>query len=154
VHYLVDTNILLRFADRSHFLHPLIRTAVRKLRQDGHKLHITSQNCIEFWNVATRPIEKNGFGLTPSDAERLLKLLERLFPLLPDYSEVYQEWRRLVIKFAVSGVQVHDARLVASMKIHVISYILTLNGADFKRYIPEGIVAVAPESVNETNPPT
>jgi len=32
--YLVDTNILLRFTDPSHPLYPLIRNAIRKLRQD------------------------------------------------------------------------------------------------------------------------
>jgi predicted nucleic acid-binding protein len=143
---LVDTNVLLRFADRSHPLHASLRTAVRRLRQDGYTLQITSQNCIEFWNVATRPIGKNGFGLTPTNAERLLELIERFFPVLPDSSEVYHEWRRLVVVFSVSGVQVHDARLVASMKVHAISHILTLNVEDFKRYISEGIVAVAPEA--------
>jgi len=148
--YLVDTNVLLRFADRSHPLHPSIRTAIRKLRQDGHTLQVTSQNCIEFWNVATRPIEKNGFGLTPAQTERLLQLVERLFSMLPDSSEIYQEWRKLVVLFSVSGVQVHDARLVASMKVHHISHILTLNVEDFKRYMPEGIVAVAPKTVGAT----
>jgi predicted nucleic acid-binding protein len=145
--YLVDTNVLLRFVDRSHPLHSSIRIAVRTLRQDGHQLRVTSQNCIEFWNVATRPLERNGFGLTPPETERLLQLVERLFPVLPDSSEVYKEWRRLVVAFSVSGVQVHDARLVASMKVNVISHILTLNVEDFKRYIPEGITAVAPGTV-------
>lgn len=82
--YLVDTNILLRFAERDHSLHPVVRTAVRKLRNDQHQLQITSQNCVEFWNVATRPKNKNGFGLTPAEADRLLRLIERLFPLLRD----------------------------------------------------------------------
>ncbi|MCY7381851.1 MAG: hypothetical protein LH628_04535 [Microcoleus sp. CAN_BIN18] len=50
---LVDTNILLRFADRSHPLYPVIRNAVKKLRQDGYKLQVASQNCVEFWNVVT-----------------------------------------------------------------------------------------------------
>ncbi|WP_254011182.1 hypothetical protein [Limnofasciculus baicalensis] len=59
-------------------------------------------------------------------------------------SEVYQEWRRLVVKFAVLGVQFHDARLVASMKVNARSHILTLNVDDFTLYTPEGIVAVAP----------
>ncbi|WP_206756602.1 MULTISPECIES: PIN domain-containing protein [Oscillatoriales] len=81
--YLVDTNVLLRLVDRSHSLHPTIRTAIRKLRQNGDSLHITSQNCVEFWNVATRPIERNGFGLNPANADRLLRLIERLFSLLP-----------------------------------------------------------------------
>ncbi|WP_217650525.1 type II toxin-antitoxin system VapC family toxin [Spirulina major] len=56
--YLIDTNILLRFVDRSHPLHLTIRNAIRHLHQNEHSLHITSQNCIEFWNVATRPMEK------------------------------------------------------------------------------------------------
>ncbi|WP_231636523.1 MULTISPECIES: type II toxin-antitoxin system VapC family toxin [Planktothricoides] len=112
-------------------------------------MRITSQNCIEFWNVATRPFEKNGFGLTPPETARLLQLIERIFPLLPDSSEIYQEWRRLVVAFGVSGVQVHDARLVASMKVNGISHILTLNVEDFKRYISEGIVVVAPGTIVE-----
>jgi predicted nucleic acid-binding protein len=95
VRYLVDTNILLRFTDRSHPLYPSIRTAIQQLRQNGHHLEITAQNCIEFWNVATRPLERNGFGLAPPKTERLLQLIERLFPVLPDSSEIYKEWRRL-----------------------------------------------------------
>lgn len=89
--YLVDTNVLLRFADRTHALHPTVRAAVRKLRTEGHRLRATLQNFVEFWNVATRPTERNGFGLTPADADRLLRLVERLFPLLPDLPAVYSE---------------------------------------------------------------
>lgn len=145
--YLLDTNILLRFTDRTAPLHLIVRNAVRKLRQEGHSLQMSSQNCVEFWNVATRPAVRNGFGVTPTEALRLLLLIERLFPVLPDSSSVYQEWRRLVVAFGVSGVQVHDARLVAAMKVNAISHILTLNSGDFRRYSSEGIVAVAPDSV-------
>ncbi len=145
--YLADTNVLLRFADRNHPLHPIIRAAVQKLRLDGHKLQVTSQNCVEFWNVATRPINKNGYGLTPTEADRLLQLIERLFPLLPDMPTLYSEWRRLVVTFSVSGVQVHDARLVAAMKVNGITHILTFNTADFVRYASEGIVAINPTTV-------
>lgn len=144
---MVDTNVLLRFADSSHPLYSLIRNAIRKLRHEGHTLKITSQNCVEFWNVATRPTNKNGFGLTPANAEKLLQYIEQLFPVLPDNSDVYQEWRRLVVKFNVSGVQVHDARLVASMKVNKIFHILTLNVKDFVRYSSEKIVAVSPEAI-------
>ncbi len=145
--YLVDTNVLLRFADRNHPLHPILRAAVRKLRLDGHKLQVTPQNCVEFWNVATRPKDKNGFGLTPVAADRLLRLIERLFPLLPDTPTLYSEWRRLVVTFSVSGVQVHDARLVAAMKLNGLTHILTFNTTDFVRYASEGIVAVDPTTV-------
>jgi len=145
--YLVDTNVLLRFADRAHPLHPIVRTAVRKLRRDGQRLYATPQNCVEFWNVATRPATKNGFGLSPADADRLLRLVERLFPLLPDTPTLYPEWRRLVVTFKVAGVQVHDARLVAAMQVHGVTHILTFNISDFARYARLGVVAVDPATV-------
>ena len=142
--YLVDTNVLLRFADRSHPCYPRVRAAVRTLRAEGHRLRATSQNCVEFWNVATRPADRNGLGLEPADADRLLRLVERLFPVLPDVPAVYPQWRQLVVAFGVSGVQVHDARLVAAMTVHSVSHILTFNVADFVRYATLGIVAVDP----------
>ncbi|WP_210391321.1 hypothetical protein [Synechococcus sp. PCC 7502] len=42
------------------------------------------------------------------------------------------------------GIQVHDAHLVAVMKVYGITHILTLNTVDFNRYAGEGIVAVNP----------
>ena len=142
--YLVDTNALLRFADRAHPLHAKVRAAVRTLRTAGHRLRCTPQNCVEFWNVATRPADKNGLGLVPTDADRLLRFVERLFPVLPDVPAVYPQWRQLVVLFDVSGVQVHDARLVAAMIVHSVTHILTLNVTDFVRYATLGIVAVDP----------
>jgi predicted nucleic acid-binding protein len=147
---LVDTNILLRFSDRSHPSYPVIRNAVKKLRQDGYKLQVASQNCVEFWNVVTRPIEKNGFGLTPADAEFKLRRIERLFPLFPDSHLIYSEWRRLVVTYRVSGVQVHDARVVAVMKANGASHILTLNVKDFTRYANEGIVPLDPNTISQS----
>ena len=145
--YLVDTNVLLRFAGRTHPMHPVIRTAVRRLRAVGHTLRTTPQNLVEFWNVATRPAARNGFGLTPAEAEWQLRLIERIFALLADSPAVYPEWRRLVVAYCVSGVQVHDARLVAFMRVYAVTQILTFNTADFARYAPEGVVAVDPRTV-------
>jgi len=117
------------------------------LRANGHQLQTTSQNFTEFWNASTRPINRNGFGLTPLETDRLLRIAERLFPLLPDSPTVYPEWRRLVVTYGVSGVQVHDARLVAAMISYGVTHILTFNTADFARYATEGIVAVDPVTV-------
>ncbi|MGV0029140.1 type II toxin-antitoxin system VapC family toxin [Phormidesmis priestleyi] len=119
MNYLVDTNVLIRFVDRTQVLHSTVRSTIRNLEAEGHELQITPQNCIEFWNVATRPIANNGFGWTFSEADKSLRVIERVFVLLPDRPEVYEEWRRLVVKFKVSGVQVHDARLMAVMKVNI-----------------------------------
>lgn len=95
--YLVDTNILLRFVDRANSQHAIVREAVRKLRVSGESLRATSQNFTEFWDVATRPATRNGFGLTTQDTAHRLGILERLFPLLPDSAAVYPAWRGLVV---------------------------------------------------------
>jgi predicted nucleic acid-binding protein len=65
--------------------------------------------------------------------------------LLPDSAAVYWEWRRLVVHYGVSGVQVHDARLAAAMYVHGLSDILTLNGSDFSRF--QGLTAIHPGTV-------
>jgi len=147
--YLTDTNVLLRFARHTDASYPIIQMAVRKLQANGHQLQTTSQNVAEFWNVSTRPTSRNGFGLTPYETNGLLQDLEETFPLLLDFPDAYSIWRQLVVKYDVSGVQVHDARLVATMLVYDVKHILTFNTQDFTRYIPEGIVPVdASEEIN------
>ncbi len=144
--YLVDTNVLLRFARRGQPLQAVIRAAVRKLWAGGHSLRTTPQNFEILERVHTTDCPER-FGFSPTAADRRLRRLEWLFQLLPDSPAVYPEWRRLVVAHGVSGVQVHDARLVAFMLIHKVGPILTLNTADFARYAPEGVVAVDPQTV-------
>ena len=144
--HLVDTNVLLRYADRTDPRFPTARRAVNRLRHE-HQLRTAPQNLVEFWNVMTRPADRNGFGKTTSEAEPLLELTEQLFPRLADPLDTYDRWRELVIRFRVSGVQVHDARLVAIMLGNEVSRILTFNANDFDRYIEIGIQAVDPENI-------
>ncbi len=145
--YLTDTNVLLGFSFPADPRYPIVRTAVRELLASEHQLRTTAQNFAEFWNVSTRPTDRNGFGQTLVETDDLLGRVEQLFPLLPDSPEVYPIWRRLVVNYDVSGVQVHDARLAASMVAHNVTHILTFNITDFQRYTDEGIVAVDPAAV-------
>jgi predicted nucleic acid-binding protein len=92
-----------------------------------------------------------GFGLTVAEADRRLRIIERLFQVLPDTIAAYPLWRQLVVTHAVRGVQVHDARLVAFMQTNGVAQILTLNGADFARY--PGVTPIAPTDVL-ISPPT
>ena len=116
--HLVDTDILLRISRRDDPDHPIAEAALTKLKSSGTILYYTHRNIAEFWNVATRPVNRNGFGLSISDTELETQAIEREMVLLPDSAAVYQEWRRLVFTHSVSGVQVHDARLAAAMKVH------------------------------------
>lgn len=142
---LVDTNVLLRIARRNDPQHKLVNAAVAKLASENSALHYTHQNIAEIWNAMTRPLARNGFGLSIEKAEREVRVVEAGMTLLPDSEATYREWRDLVVRHGVSGVQVHDARLVAAMHVHGVRHILTLNADDFRRY--EGIVVLHPENV-------
>lgn len=134
VPHLPDTNIFLRLAKRDDPQHALVTTAIDRLIEQGTEICYTPQNVVEFWNVFTRPRERNGFGLSTAEANAQAALLESRFTLLPDNERIHPAWRELVVSHSVSGVQVHDARLVAAMRVHGISHLLTLNRADFLRY--------------------
>jgi predicted nucleic acid-binding protein len=131
---LVDTNILLRISRRSDPQHKIIDAALAKLALAGTALYYTHQNIAELWNVMTRPAARNGFGLTAAEAESEVRVIEAGMNFLAENEAVYREWRKIVVQHSVSGVQVHDARLVAVMRVHAVSHILTLNVADFDRY--------------------
>ena len=87
----------------------------------------------------------NGFGLTVAETDGRARVIERLLTLLPDSPAMHAEWRRLVVTHAVSGVQVYDARLVAAMRVHGVTNLLTLNIDDFTRY--PSITAVHPQNI-------
>jgi predicted nucleic acid-binding protein len=143
--FLLDTNVLLRLAMPSDPAHGKVAGAVAHLADRGETLHICSQNLIELWNVATRPLERNGLGLTPEEAARLLDLFEDDFERLAETDEIFRIWKRLVQTYGVSGAMVHDARLVAAMSTHGVGSILTLNSRDFRRYEPGGVSVLSPD---------
>jgi predicted nucleic acid-binding protein len=148
--YLVDTGVLLRLLQRNDPNYSIIRQAIRILRARGDELCCTPQNIVELWNVSTRPAAtRGGFGLSIAETERRVRLIERVFTILDETPAIYPEWRRLVVGNSVSGVQVHDARIVSMMNVHAVTHVLTLNGADFSRY--HGITCASPEDIQPTN---
>ncbi|MCY7376813.1 MAG: type II toxin-antitoxin system VapC family toxin [Pyrinomonadaceae bacterium] len=143
--YLLDTNILLRLIELAHSQHRETIEALKKLRRRNCTFYILLQNVSEFWNVGTRPTDKNGLGLSIARADSHLSRFERLFTILPDTKDVYKNWRELVVNHSVSGVKVHDAKIVAAMKAHNIQNLLTFNVKDFRRYTE--IKAIEPKDV-------
>lgn len=67
--FLVDTNVLLRSAEPGHPMYAEAVNTTTTLLGRGEELCITPQNLIEFWNVYTRPVERNGLGHTVAEAE-------------------------------------------------------------------------------------
>ena len=142
---LVDTNVLLRLRGSETARRSVFDNALEQLVNRGEALHLCTQVAIEFWSVATRPLDVNGFGLDPAAAKERLRYFATLLVWLPEPADVGQRWLALVNRCDVRGKQVHDARLVAFMEAHGLTHILTLNTADFTRY--PTITALDPNNV-------
>ena len=62
-----------------------------------------SQNIAEFWNVATRPADRNGLGLTHEEVLHEVGSIENLLTLLPDIPAIYFAWKEIVREHKVQG---------------------------------------------------
>ena len=144
--YLLDTSILIRLARKNDPQRHEALVALRLLRSRNENLYYTSQILAEFWNVCTRPTSaRGGLGLSIQETDRKARLVEKHFNFLPDSAATHGEWRRLIVAHSVEGVQVYDARIAASARVHGISHVLTFNTNNFKRF--SGITVLAPNQV-------
>ncbi len=149
--YALDTNILARSVHRQHPMQQTAKDAVAILLARGETLCVQAQNLYEFWVTATRPAVNNGFGMSVAEAQTHLADFESLFALKADTPAIFSEWKILVAQHAVMGKLAHDARIVAAMKVHGITHLLTFNHDDFKRF--QDITIVTPDEVVKAQQP-
>src|SRR6516162_5592906 len=94
--YLLDTNVLLRWVQPNDPDYPLVTSAFDSLVSQRAELCYTSQNLAEFWNTCTRPVDRNGYGLSPNQTDRLVSAFESRLNLLAESLAVHHEGRRLL----------------------------------------------------------
>jgi predicted nucleic acid-binding protein len=131
---LVDTKILLRSVQPNHPLFSQATHAVTRLIRQNDAVFFCAQNIAEFWNVATRPADRNGLGLSPEEVLQEVSSIEKALTLLPDVPAIYSAWKQNVAAHKVRGVKVYDARLVAVMGVYGVESVLTFNSTDFERF--------------------
>ena len=153
---LLDTNILLRYARIADSAYATVDTAINALHTNGEVLCVVPQNIYEFWATATRPAASNGLGLFVPECQVQVARIKRLFSLIPDVSMLFPEWEALVVAHACHGRVSYDARLVAAMRTHGITRLLTINTTEFARYpsitILDPATFTAPVAPTSTTP--
>jgi predicted nucleic acid-binding protein len=77
--------------------------------------------------------------------------IKRVFDFLPDSLTLFDEWEQLVVAHQCHGRVSYDARLVAAMRTHGITQLLTLNTSDFVRF--PGLSLIDPTAGWPTSPP-
>ena len=146
--YLLDTNVVMRFCNSSDMQHHLATNVISRLLAQQDECLLTAQVLVEFWVVATRPIEVNGLGWTVEQTRNTIDQLLNRFPLLEETSQIFPTWLNLVTSSKVMGKRTHDARIVAAMLTHGISHLLTFNPSDFT--ITSSITIVRPQELTLT----
>jgi predicted nucleic acid-binding protein len=142
---LLDTNVVLRIADRSTPEHNVVIRAIGNLSKNLVTPVLAPQVLVEFWVVATRPIDANGFGWSPTIVGNSIERLRRRFVLLSEGPELLDRWLEIVTVYHLRGKRAHDARLAAIALLYDISQVLTLNTGDFNGI--DGITAIHPIDV-------
>lgn len=142
---LLDTNILLRCANAADPAFSTVHRAVKALHAKGEVLCVVPQNIYEFWAVATRPTAANGLGLSVPECQAQVARIKRLFRLLQDSWDLLNAWEGLVAACSCHGRVSYDARLVAAMRTHGLTKLLTTNEADFARF--PGLAILDPATV-------
>ncbi|MDJ0719207.1 MAG: PIN domain-containing protein [Prochloraceae cyanobacterium] len=143
--YLLDTNILLRASDRASPRYSLAVNSVASLIAQGHECVITAQVLIEFWVVATRPVEVNGLGWSVEQTEKKINQLISQFTLIEETESILAQWLELVTRYQIKGKRTHDARLMAVAITSSLTHILTFNPKDFT--LTTELIVVHPDEV-------
>ena len=130
----LDTNILLAATDEGRPEHGGALAAFHEWPAAGVTLYTSGQVLREYLSVATRPLERNGLGLTRADALSNAHGLRARLRVLDESVKVADQLLTLIDEIDCTGKQVHDANIVSTMLVHGLSTLVTLNGSDFTRF--------------------
>jgi predicted nucleic acid-binding protein len=131
---LLDTNVLLAATDEGRAEHSDALTVVNDWAAKGTDLCTSGQILREYLAVATRPAGKNGLGLDLPDALGNVRAIRGRTTLLAEDSKVADRLLGLLADVKCRGRQVHDANLVATMLVHGVGTVVTMNLEDFVRF--------------------
>lgn len=129
----IDTNILVFATNELSEWHIPAARGLEEARQLGIELVISSQILREYLAAATRiRVMENGLPL-PKIVENV-RTFRNEFTLVDDNPFVLDTLIDLVQKVTVAGKQIHDANIVATMRVHGVKHLFTHNVADFTRF--------------------
>jgi predicted nucleic acid-binding protein len=131
---MLDTNVLLAATDESRAEHPDALKVLNDWAAGPTDLCTSGQVLREYLSVATRSPKHNGLGVNLPDALGNVRAIRGRTTLLAEDSKVADRLLGLLADVECRGKQVHDANLVATMLVHGIGTVVTMNLEDFARF--------------------
>ena len=129
----IDTNVFVYARFDGAPQSELARGMLYDLLNASANLTISRQVVREYLAATTRPQSWTA-PLSMTEALKDVIWLTSLFTILEDGPAAMDELERLCRDVRLSGRQVHDANLVATMVAHGERRLLTFNPKDFRRY--------------------
>lgn len=130
----LDTNVLLAATDAGRVEYARAREALDEWPARGTTLYTSGQILREYLSVATRPEQRNGLGLSQPDSVANTRALSGRLRLLEENAKVNARLLTLLDDIGCGGKQVHDANIVATMLVHGVDTLVTINVDDFTRF--------------------
>lgn len=137
----VDSNVLIEASAPRAPLHAHADATLKHLSAVGVPLHVSRQVFREYTSGLTR-LQPWGPALAIGTVAQNVRQLEKTTKVLEDGPAVTAGWLDLLFKVPCGGKQVHDANIVATMRVYGVPNLLTHNVADFVRFA--GLITVVP----------
>src|SRR5262249_12986307 len=131
---MLDTNVFLAATDQARSEHRQAMVILNEWAGRGTTLYASGQIVREYLAVATRAMDRNGLGLKQADALANVRALRSRTILLAEDTNVAGRLLGMLDEIPCGGKQVHDANVVATMLVHGIDSLITINVADFDRF--------------------
>ena len=128
---LADTNVFLSATDRSRNNHRDAQDFLQRCSGAGVHCAVTGQILREYFEVATRPIEVNGLGLSLDDALSNMAIFRGRTVFLEENEAVSRELEVLVRRHGLTGKRGHDTNIAAVLAVFRVPYLITANKDEF-----------------------
>jgi hypothetical protein len=140
---LLDANILVYAMDTGAAQHRASLGLLEAASDSATVLYVSSQVLCEFYSIVTNP-RRIAAPYSPSEALEAISALLALpgIHVLPTPVQAVSGWMALLQRHPVTGADVFDLQLVATMQAHNVQRIYTFNTADFEVF-PE-LTVIAP----------
>lgn len=138
---LVDANVLVYASYDQHQHHPACKGLLAQSETGEARLCLTSQVMAEFFATVTNH-RRVSEPFTTNQAVRALRAFSASLIQLPVPVDVADRWMSLVDRESITGADIFDVQLVATMLANDVHRIYTFNTKDFASF-PE-IIALPP----------
>ncbi len=133
----IDTNVLIYALDADSPNHQSSRALLQAAQDGSASLYVFSQILCEFYSIVTnaRRVAK---PRSSADAMNAIAGLLGFLQILPVPASTVESWLRLLARHPVTGADIFDLQIIATMQANAIHRIYAFNHNDFASFSVRG----------------